>query len=51
MTPKCNAHFENVAHWHGTMRKAMDKQRLQDSLRIMESVTHTGYTEEKREKP
>lgn len=46
-----HAHFKNVTQGHGAMREAMDKQRLQDSLRIMESVTGTSYTGERRGKP
>lgn len=43
-------HFENVAHRHGAMGEAVDEQRLQDSLPIVEGVTHTGYTVENRHK-
>lgn len=53
MTPKNtiarHPHFKNVAKWHGAVGEAMDKQRLQDSLPIVEGMTHTGNTVENRE--
>lgn len=38
------SHLEDVAQRHGSVGEAMDKQRLQQPLHVVERVTHTGQT-------
>lgn len=42
------SHLKDVAQWHGAMREAMDKERLQQPLYVVEGVTHTGQTGKKK---
>lgn len=41
------SHLEDVAQRHGSVGEAVDKQRLQQPLQVVERVTHAGQTGEK----
>lgn len=41
------SHLEDVAQRHGSVGEAVDKQRLQQPLQVVEGVTHAGQTGEK----
>lgn len=43
-SPEGLPHLEDVAQRHGSVGEAMDKQRLQEPLQVVERVTHTGQT-------